>query len=241
MYLKHEGEFFMKVSRKMTAGAAIAFAMTSLLAGNAASAAPASVGKSNEAVPIENEATALYREMSSDADPKQVYAEFTDEERAVFDGYFLPSSFGSEFVLSRADSSGNPVGPSRTFSSEGAAMKQVAAASGCWVGTSKYTAYAALGNAVWDTWTEGSWCGNGSSATSASTSRTWATIAAVGWRDGGTVAKGAGVAGGEARMWGQHRLVFGTGGWDVQTQQPCNRLNGKGNGVVYQTWSCSIV
>lgn len=94
--------------------------------------------------------------------------------------------------------------------------------------------------ALYDIDTEGSWSGNGTSATSASFSRSWSTIGVIGWRDAGQIDKGSGVVGGQARIWAQRKMIFGAGGIDIQEYRPCLRLNGGGNGGKSQTVSCSI-
>lgn len=206
-------------------------------------AANAATPSTDDRIASQVKATALevYAEVSTAADPEGAYAGLSKDDRAAFDAYFLPTTTTAAVNLTKTDSRGVAIGGQVEFNSQSAAMAAVAASTTCWIGTSKLTAHAALGNAIWDTWTEGKWCGNGSSVSSAAFTRSWSTIAAVGWRDGGQIDSGSGIAGGQARMWSQRKMIFGTGGWDVQTQQPCNRLNGNANGSVSQTGSCSIV
>lgn len=230
----------MKMSRKMTAATVVGLAAVSLFYGGAANASTSPVESLSDAGSAEQVATDLYNELSSSRDPQQTYANFTAEERAAFDGYLLPAEASESYTLTQVDAAGEPVAAAKTFSTESDAMASVAAAQACYVGTSKYTMHAALGNAIWDTWTEGVWCGNGSSVTSANFTKSWTTIAAVGWRDGGQIASGSGIAANQARMWSQRKVILGAGGWDVQTQQPCNRLNGTAGGGASSTWSCSI-
>lgn len=231
----------MKMKRKALVASVIGMVAVSTFYGGAANAATGAAEKDVDHAGVENVALAVYEELSSAADPMQVYAGLATEEREAFEAYFLPAEADEAVTLTRVDASGKPVEAATTYLSEADAMDIVAASTSCWIGTSKYTMKAALGNAIWDTWTEGTWCGNGSSVTSAAFSRSWSTIAAVGWRDAGQIGSGSGIAGGQARMWSQRKMILGAGGWDVQTQQPCNRLNGGPSGGVSQTWSCSIV
>ena len=113
-------------------------------------------------------------------------------------------------------------------------------ASGCWGTYTKATMRSTVGVALWDTFNEGTWCSNGTSVTSASFGRSWSSIAAVGWRDAGQIGSGSGVSSNQARIWSQRKMIFGTGGWDIQTMTPCNRLNGSASGGASFSESCSI-
>lgn len=218
--------------RKIAASLSVAAcAMTGMIA----VASPAGAAET------ESSAAEVFSKLDSSADPAKAYEALSAEDRAAFDNFFLPAKAEETYQLTKLDPLGNKVGETKNFASADKAMSAVAAASSCWTGRSKYTMKAALGNALWDTWTEGTWCGSGGKVTSARFDRTWATIAAVGWRDGGQIGKGSGVAGNQARIWGQRKMILGVGGWDVQTQQPCNRLNGTATGGAGQSWVCSIV
>lgn len=193
---------------------------------------------------IAETATAVWNRLDAADDPAAAYAKLSREDRAAFDAYLLPAG-GTESVTLRptddaaraALAAGDVEG---RYDSTDAALAGVGSTRGCWGSYARYTEKAALGNAIWDTYTEGSWCGNGSSVTSATFSRSWSTIAAVGWRDGGQVGKGAGVASNRARIWSQRKMVLGAGGWDAQTRNPCLRLNGTASGGTSASQTCSI-
>lgn len=187
----------------------------------------------------QTQALAIYEKMAISDDPEQAYNNLTAEERTVFSTYFFPVSQEGSTHLTRV-SGQSPVMSNQFFRSSIEAMEVVAASNSCWIANSKYTALGGYGNAIWDTWTEGTWCGSGGRVTTASFTHSWSTIAAIGWRDEGQIGSGSGIVNNEARMWSQRRMVLGIGGWDLQNAQPCNRLNGYGDGAYSQTWSCSI-
>lgn len=62
----------------------------------------------------------------------------------------------------------------------------------------------------------------------------------IGWRDAGQLGAGNGISGGEARIWGQRKMVLGAGGWDIQTKQPCTRVNGGRTGMYSMSLVCSV-
>jgi hypothetical protein len=71
--------------------------------------------------------------------------------------------------------------------------------------------------------------------------RSWSTGTAVGRQDRGEIARGNGISGGVARIWAQRKMVFGTGGWDIQTIQQCSRINGNSSGGLSGDASCSSI
>ncbi len=166
------------------------------------------------------------------------------EDQAAFTDYYLPVSEKVSVTVTPLDASSAAALDEGTVSSEyastEAAQTAVAAAKGCYGGYVKRTAYSAVNIALYDIYTEGSWCSNGSSVTSASFSRSWSTIGVIGWRDAGQIGKGSGVVSGQARIWAQRKMIFGAGGWDVQTYQPCLRLNGNASGGKTASTICSI-
>jgi hypothetical protein len=128
-----------------------------------------------------------------------------------------------------------------TFTSADEAWAAVAAASGCYTAQNKVTKKNAVNIALWDVWVEGRFCSNGSSVTSVSFSRTWSTIAGYGWRDAGQIASGAVITGGTAKIWGQRKMVLGSGGWDVQNVNQCARAIGTAAATIRGDASCSNI
>lgn len=169
------------------------------------------------------------------------FTALSDRDREAFALRFLPSETRTTVVLTALPVPHTEVPPAvRTFDTVAEAMATVAASKKCYAGFAKFTAVAALGYALWDTFTEGKFCGNGARVTSATFNRSWSSISSLGWRDTGQIGKGAGVVNGQARIWSQRRMVFGAGGWDLQTWQPCVRINGKANGSAKTNFVCSI-
>ena len=183
-------------------------------------------------------ATALevFEELSAADDPQAVFGELTSVERASFDSYFLPVSEEVSITLTRNDELESAV----TYTSFEEALASLVGTNACYGGYVRYTMYAALGNAIWDTYTEGDYCGNGSVVTVAAFTGSWSTIAALGWRDAGLVGSGFGVVTGAAKIWSQRKMVLGVNGWDVQTVTPCLRMNGNVNGTATTSHICSI-
>ncbi len=101
-------------------------------------------------------AAEVFSKLNSSADPEKAYEALSAEDRAAFDNYYLPAKAEETYQLTKLDAAGKKVGETKTFASADKAMSAVAAATSCWTGRSKYTMRAALGNAIWDTWTEGS-------------------------------------------------------------------------------------
>ncbi len=190
-------------------------------------------------------ALTVYDALNSAANPRTAFNALSANDKAAFESYFLPATTEENVTLTPLDSAATNAVHAGTvaldYSSTEAASKALAAAgSGCWGNYVRDTAHAALGNAIWDTYTEGTWCYSGSSVTSASFSRSWSTIAMVGWRDGGQLGAGSGVVSNQARIWSQRKMIFGAGGWDIQTQEPCLRMNGSASGSTGASATCSI-
>lgn len=230
----------MKLSMKSKLGwvAAAGIVCTTALVPTGAFAATSDAG-SDAASPQE-----VYELLDASTDPQATFDALPTEEKAAFTDYYLPVDEEVTVSLTPLDSGSTEALRSgavdSTYASTEDAQAAVAAASGCWGGYVKRTAYSAVNIGLYDVYTEGTWCGNGTSATSASFSRSWSTIGVIGWRDGGQLAKGSGVVSGQARIWAQRKMIFGAGGVDIQTYHTCLRLNGGGNGGKSQTVSCSI-
>lgn len=194
----------------------------------------------------QTEAAALhvFDRVGSAADPSAAYNALSLDERSVFEAYFLPAESEETLLLTPLDSrarAASRVGEVGVrYSSIEAAEADVSSTLGCWGTWAKNTQRAAAGNAVFDTYTEGRWCGNGSKVTSATFSRSWASIAALGWRDAGQTGRGSAVVGNRAKIWSQRKMILGVGGWDIQTQLPCTRLIGTAAGKASGDRSCSI-
>lgn len=222
--------------------AAIAFSATIALAAPVANAAPI-----QGTAPFDQaEATAhrVFHLLESSSTPEATFASLSASDRHAFNNYFLPSTRTLSVELTPLDPASSIASDSgavqQTYKDAGEAQAAVAAAAGCWATYVKGTYVSTLGVALWDNYTEGKWCGNGQKTTSASFSRSWVTVGVIGWRDEGLIDKGAGVAGGQGRIWAQRKMVFGTAGWDMNTQLPCLRLNGSGNGNATKSTICSI-
>lgn len=187
----------------------------------------------------------VYEAIAESSDPAATYAALTPSVRDEFDDHFLPATYAEEVQLSPVDEAAEAAARSGAvnahYSSVGEAMAHVSASTqGCWGSYVRVTMKAAVGNALWDTYTEGTWCASGSQVTSATFSRSWSTIAALGWRDGGQLGTGAAIVSGQARIWSQRKMIFGAGGWDIQTSQPCVRMNGTSAGGKSTSLACSI-
>ena len=228
-------------TRKSVSVSAIAFGSLTLscsLIAGPAFAAPDDTG-------VAKTATAVWNRLEASSDPKAAYEALSTGDRAAFDAYLVPAASEESMTLQPMDSEARAAVASGSvklkYSSSEQALSDLASTQGCWAGNARYTEKAALGNSLWDTYTEGTWCGSGSSVTSASFSRSWSTIAAVGWRDGGQIGRGAGVSNKQARIWSQRKMILGTGGWDVQTRTPCLRLNGTASGRTSITLTCSTI
>ncbi|MCK2037296.1 hypothetical protein KZC51_14270 [Microbacterium sp. SSW1-49] len=185
-----------------------------------------------------------YELLDSSSDPLATFDALPLEDQIAFTDYFLPVDEVVTVTLTPLDARSAAAVKSGTVGSDYASMAEaqsaVAAASGCWGGYVRRTAYSAANIGLYDIHTEGKWCGNGTRATSATFSRSWSTIGVIGWRDAGQIDKGAGVYGGQARIWAQRKMIFGAGGIDLQEYRPCLRLNGHGNGGKSLTVVCSI-
>jgi hypothetical protein len=187
----------------------------------------------------------VYEAIAESSDPSAAYAALTPAVRDEFDDRFLPATYSEEVQLSPVDEPAEAAMRSGAvnahYSSVGEATAHVSASTqGCWGSYVRATMKAAVGNALWDTYTEGTWCASGSKVTSATFSRSWSTIAALGWRDGGQLGKGAAIVSGQARIWSQRKMILGAGGWDIQTSQPCVRMNGTSAGGKSTSLACSI-
>lgn len=189
---------------------------------------------------VESDALAIYDVLAESADPEAAYANLSSEDLATLQSYFFVDEVTETISLTPEEAA--PGTQPTTYTSMKAAEAAVAAAAKCYTGWAKFTGTAALGNGIWDVWVEGRWCGTpGSKVTSAAFLRSWSTIAAVGWRDGGLIASGKGITtNGLARIWAQRKMIFGTGGWDVQEARPCVRLTGYSDGYHVGGATCSV-
>lgn len=190
-------------------------------------------------------AETVWHKLEASPDPGSTFTSLPDAEREAIENYLVPATYEETVTLVPTSPAGtiSPEGGAvaRTYSSVAEAEQAVAAAAACYGAYVRQTAHAPAGNAIWDIYTEGSWCGTaGSSATSATFGRSWSSIAALGWRDAGQKAKGAGLSGGTARIWAQRTMILGTGGWDIQTMYPCTRLLGTGGGGYWSDKVCSV-
>jgi hypothetical protein len=190
-------------------------------------------------------ALTVYDALDSAANPQATFNALSANDKAAFESYFLPATTVEKVTLTPLDSTAMHAVDTGAValvysSTEAASNAMAAAASGCWGNYVKSTAHAALGNAIWDTYTEGTWCYSGSTVTSATFSRSWSTIAAVGWRDSGQLGAGSGVVSNKAKIWSQRKMIFGSGGWDIQTQTPCLRMIGSASGGTTASSTCSI-
>lgn len=227
--------------KKRAWAVAITVAAAVLCSGTAASATELT-GATNFAS-ARNEALAIYNKVSSAQDPEAAFAALTADERSAFDSYFLPATSAQTVTLQPLTASGEPepAGEKVMYKTEAAAMAAVAATSKCYAATARSTEYAALGNAIFDVWVEGKWCGTpGKKVTSATFIRSYSTIAAIGWRDAGQLNKAAGVVNSLGKVVAQRKLILGTGGWDVQEARPCVRLTGYPDGYYFSSNGCSI-
>jgi hypothetical protein len=240
-------EAFMKLRARgsVFAASALAIALAPALftLTPATAATVSSEGKVDRAV--ESSALEIYETLDSAADPQAAFEALSPNDKERFESYFLPATAEETVHLAPLDAAARTVQrtgsvASTYTSAQHAKEATIQATAGCWGNTSKITMYAAAGNAIWDTFTEGSWCVSGSTVTSATFGNSWSSIAAIGWRDDGKIGSGTGVTGNQARIWAQRKLVFGTGGWDVQTSLPCNRLSGTASGGASYTATCSI-
>jgi hypothetical protein len=211
----------------------------SLVAGPAQAAQVASSDSDVAAI-----ATSAWDRINASGDPHAAYLALSANDRAAFDAYLLPAHAEESVTLTPADDAARAAvasGAVKTrYDSVDAGQTDTATTSGCWGSYARYTEKAALGNSLWDTYTEGGWCTNGSTVTSATFNRSWSTVAAVGWRDGGQLGKGSGIVSNQARIWSQRRMILGAGGWDVQTRNPCIRLNGSSSGGASASQTCSL-
>jgi len=209
-----------------------------------ASPVQAATPSASSSVQSEAKALRIYDELNSAENSAAAYEALSAAERSAFDSYFLPARNEETVRLTPLDENARMAAQtghvSTTYSSIQAAEDDVSSILGCWGTWAKNTQWAAAGNAIFDTFTEGTWCANGSTVTSATFNRSWSSIAAVGWRDAGQVGRGSGVVGNRAKIWAQRKLILGVGGWDVQTQLPCTRLIGTAAASASGDRSCSI-
>ncbi|RZU66453.1 hypothetical protein EV379_2810 [Microterricola gilva] len=231
----------LKTNRSLLMASALTMVLVPALTAVApAQAAPAPTEPSVESIALE-----VYETLDAAPDPQLAFAELSAGERTAFEAYFLPVSTEVTVVLTPLDAASERASRSgavaSTYSSAEDASAAVAAVSGCWGTYSEATQSGSLGNAIWDTFNEGTWCANGTTVTSATFSRSWSSIAAVGWRDDGQIGKGAGVVSNKARIWSQRKMVLGSGGWDIQTIQPCNRFSGSSSGGATSDNVCSTL
>ncbi|PJI53386.1 hypothetical protein CTI14_29200 [Methylobacterium radiotolerans] len=189
-------------------------------------------------------ASEIFELLDTASDPEATFGALTEAQQEAFTDYYFPVDEEVAVSLTPADDAAAAAidagSVQSRYGSLESASAAVARASGCFGGHVRRTAYSSVNIALWDMCTEGKWCGNGKTATSASFSRSWTTIGTIGWRDAGQIGKGAGVVSGQARIWAQRKMIFGTGGWEIQTMQPCLRLNGGGGGSKSQSVVCSI-
>ncbi|MDO5633871.1 MAG: hypothetical protein Q4G34_03225 [Micrococcus sp.] len=186
---------------------------------------------------------AIFHALDSADDPALAYRELSGPDKALFDAYFLPATYEPSYELTPLDANGHPTGEVQTFDSLDDALSVTTSSTArrCWSAVTTWTGRALMGNALFDTHTEGTWCSQNGRVVSAQFRRSWTTIGAIGWRDAGEIARGSGISGGEARIWAQRRLILGTGGWDIQNKQPCNRLNGGRTGLYSMSERCTTV
>ena len=185
-------------------------------------------------------ATAVFQKIESSSNPQAAYSSLSAKDRAAFDNYYLLANSKVTYEVTKMDAGGSPVGETLSFASEDEAMAAVASTSSCWAANVKNVGRANAGNEIFSTYTEGSWCSSGGRVTSTSFGRTWSTVKMIGWRDAGQLGAGNGISGGEARIWGQRKMVLGAGGWDIQTKQPCTRVNGGRTGMYSMSLVCSV-
>jgi len=213
---------------------------TALLAPTAQAAPVSSSSFENR----EAAALQVFERVSSAEDSSAEYNALSADERSAFEAYFLPARAEETLLLTPLDSNARAASHAGEvgdhYSSIEAAATDVSSTLGCWGTWAKNTQWAAAGNALFDTYTEGTWCANGSKVTSATFTRSWSSIAALGWRDAGQTGRGSAVVGNRAKIWSQRKLILGVGGWDVQTQLPCTRLIGTAAGKASGDRSCSI-
>ena len=237
MKLKARGSVF--------AASALAIALApALFTLTPATAAPASSEGEVDRV-VESSALGIYGALDSAADPQAAFEALSPSDKEIFESYFLPATSVETIHITPLDEAARTAQrtgsvASTYLSAQEAKEATTLAVTGCWGSNSKITMHAAAGNAIWDTFTEGSWCVSGSTVTSATFGNSWSSIAMIGWRDDGRIGSGTGVTGNQARIWAQRKMVFGTGGWDVQTSLPCNRLSGTASGGASGLASCSI-
>jgi hypothetical protein len=238
------GRMIRTIDNRRASAALVALVATATLTLDTTAARAATGSTESSSGASELVAERVYGQLSLADDAQAAYAGLAPDDRAAFDAYLLPATATESVVLTPLDADAQAAlgdgGMKGQYDSTVEARAQVAAAGGCWGTTAKNTSSAAAGNALYDTWVEGTWCSDGTNVTSATYGRSWTTIAALGWRDEGEVASGAGVSGGQGKIWSQRKLVLGAGGWDVQEQLPCTRLIGNASGSASGDRTCSI-
>lgn len=222
--------FNKKVSTRFSLALAAAIA---ILASSAPLAASAYESSPDPAVQ-EALARDLQKELVSSQDPEAVLSALNSEEEQAFRTYSFPAKVEQIIVSSPLEKTGESV--SRELGTQVAA----AATATCKGSYVRMNALNSLGDKIWSVFTEGKWCWSGSKVTSATFGRSWSEIYQILWRDAGQIGKGAGVQSGSARIFAQRKMIAGTGGWDIQTWQPCLRLLGYSGATLSSDRICSI-
>jgi hypothetical protein len=206
------------------------------------------------ATPVQSDASAqavasrayeIFGVLESSEDPAAAFGALSSSDQAAFEAYFTPARTEESVTIAPLDAeSASALADGKiaaSYSSVGEAQEAIALVTGCWSAYTIAREHNNFGVALWETYNEGSWCASGSTVTSATFSRSWATIGVVGWRDEGMIGHGAGVVSNQGRVWSQRKMVLGVGGWDIQTMLPCNRLSGSASGGVTAATVCSTL
>lgn len=183
----------------------------------------------------------VFAQLETANDPQQELKSISSDERYAFEQHYLPASESTTFTItSFTDEDGkvaNSLGATE-YESESEAVSALAAA-GCGIGESRVVTKSAIGLALFDTYTEGKFCTNGSSITSTQFLRSWSYVGMVGWRDAGLISSGHGVGGNQGRAWSQRKYILGSAGVDVDQVNKCSRVSMSVNGNFASKATCS--
>jgi hypothetical protein len=122
--------------------------------GIALSAVPAgaSTSTSDATQSVERTALRVYGALESSADPASSYSALPDADRRAFEAYFLPSHTQETVVLTPLDPGARAGHGTETVTREYPSDEAgLASTRGCWGPCVKNTAWAAVGNAIFDT------------------------------------------------------------------------------------------
>ncbi|WP_422390136.1 hypothetical protein [Arthrobacter sp. N1] len=169
-------------------------------------------------------------------DPGAYFAGLKETDKALFTAYSMPADTKTEVEIAPLDadalaSKKAGVVPDGEFSTM---------AVGCWGNYAYREVTNAFGGRLYGMRVDGTWCSNGLTVTSAKRTNSVGDTSWVGWSHQGLINSQTGIVTNQARMWVQHRFVYGSNGWVVQTSDICLRLRGYFDARAYQDFACSL-